>query len=161
MTEMILLSCSKQKQPGVDRAEEKYEPSPIFRKRRKLAWERADYWGILSAKHGYLRRWDAIKEYDTHISSRSPIWGAFVLQELLADLDYWGVDQVTVLAGRRYVDPLVTELEAHGYDVVDLHRGLMPGQRMAALDEAIQPGVQSNLIPDENEPSWNGPCTTE
>jgi len=145
MTEFVLVSCSKKKQEGIHRAEHKYEPSPIFRKRRQFARERGVEWGVLSAKYGYLRRWTAIPYYDQHIGDRTNIWGAFVLQDLLADLRYHDVDQVTILAGSEYVDPLVLELEARGYDVVDWGSGLRPGERMAALDDAVAPGEQVTL----------------
>lgn len=151
MTEFLLVSCSKSKQEGVHQASDLYEPSPIFRKRRRFAKQRGDYWGILSAKHGYLPPWKAIGNYERHISDRSPVWGAFVLQDLLRDLDYLNVETVTILAGSRYIEPLVCELEAHGYDVVDYNSGLRPGERMSALNDALAPGEQSKLATDGGE----------
>jgi len=145
MTEFVLVSCSKSKLTGTHRAEELYEPSDIFGKRRKFAEREGVAWGILSAKYGYLRSWGSIDSYDKHISERTPVWGAFVLDNLLADLDYLDVDRVTVLAGRRYTEPLVSELEAQGYDVLDYNRGLRPGERKQALKEANAPGEQTTL----------------
>ena len=152
--EFVLVSCSKSKQDGTHRACDLYEPSPIFRKRVRFAENRDVEWGILSAKYGYLRRWEATPYYQTHINERSGVWGAFVLRDLLDDLDYYGVEQVTILAGSGYVDPLVGPLESRGYDVVDWNRGKMPGERMAALDEANRPGEQltvGNLAADGGE----------
>ena len=148
MTEFVLVSCSKSKLDGTHRAEYLYDPSDIFEKRRTFAEREAVEWGVLSAKYGYLRSWEAIGSYDKHISDRTPVWGAFVLGDLLADLEYLDVDQVTVLAGRRYVDPLVAELEARGYDVLDYNRGLRPGERKRALKKANAPGEQATLVPD-------------
>lgn len=145
MTEFVLISCSKSKQKGVHQARDLYEPSPIFRKRRRFAEERGDRWGILSAEHGYLPPWQAIGDYERHISNRSQVWGAFVLGDLLRDLNYHDVDTVTILAGGRYVEPLVCELEAHRYDVVDYNSGLRPGERMSALNDALARGEQTTL----------------
>ncbi|WP_440769913.1 DUF6884 domain-containing protein [Natronorubrum sp. DTA28] len=145
MTEIILVGCSKSKKEGTHLARDLYEPSPIFRKRRRLALQRADHWGVLSAKFGYLRPWDVTPSYDTHISERSPVWAAYVLEDLLRDLEFYDADQVTILAGKRYIEPLVTPLEAHGYKIADPHRGLRPGERMSSLDEAVTPGKQVTL----------------
>ena len=143
--EFVLVSCSKSKQDGTHCAGDLYEPSPIFRKRVRFAENRGAEWGILSAKYGYLRRWDATPYYQTHISERSGVWAAFVLRDLFGDLEHHGIEQVTILAGSGYVDPLVAPLESRGYDVVDWNHGKMPGQRMAALDEANRPGEQQTV----------------
>lgn len=148
MTDFVLVSCSKTKQAGTHLARNLYEPSPIFRKRRRFALARGDAWGVLSAKYGYLRPWAVTPYYERHITDRSPVWGAFVLEELLRDLEYFDVETVTILAGSGYVDPLVAELEAEGYDVVDWNRGKRPGERMQALDEALSPGEQTTLVAD-------------
>jgi hypothetical protein len=153
MTEFVLVSCSKTKQDGVHAARDLYNPSAIFRKRRRFARKRGDHWGILSAKFGYLRPWEAVEDYERHITDRSPVWGAFVLGDLLCDLEYLDVETVTILAGSNYVDPLVCELESNGYDVVDYNRGLRPGERMRALDKAVQPGEQTTLVADGG--AWN------
>lgn len=151
MTEFVLVSCSKSKLEGVHQAQDLYEPSPIFRKRRRFAKERGDRWGVLSAKHGYLPPWQATGDYECHISDRTPVWGAFVLRDLLRDLNYYDVETVTILAGSRYIEPLVCELEAHGYDVIDYNSGLRPGERMSALNNALAPGEQSTLVTDGGE----------
>ena len=142
-TEFVLAGCTKSKRDGVHLARDLYDESPTFRKRRRFAHEFAashDAWGILSAKYGFLRPWDIVPTYDTHISERTDVWAAFVLDDLLDALAYHDVDQVTILAGSKYVQPLVTPLEAHGYDVLDFNNGLMPGERMAALDAAVEEG---------------------
>lgn len=145
MTEVVLVSCSKSKLDGVHLARDLYDPSNIFPKRRRFARERGDHWGILSAKYGYLRPWDVIPDYERKITDRSDIWAAFVLDDLLDDLAYVDADQVTILAGSGYVDPLIEPLEARGYDVVDWNEGLRPGERMSALDDALAPGEQQTL----------------
>jgi len=151
MSDFVLVSCSKSKRDGVERAERLYEPSAIFRKRRKFAEREGDAWGVLSAKYGYLRSWEPVENYERHISERTSVWAAFVLGELLDDLEYHDAERVTILAGSRYVDPLVPELEAQGYDVVDYNRGLRPGERMSALNKANEPGEQTTLAADGGE----------
>ena len=142
--ELVLVSCSKSKQTGVHRAGDLYEPSAIFRKRRAFAHQRNAPWGILSAKHGYLRPWEATPEYNVHIDARTPAWAAVVLEGLLVDLRHYDAEQVTILAGSKYVDPLVAPLESRGYDVVDYNRGKMPGQRMAALNDVLSPDSETD-----------------
>lgn len=148
MTEVVLVSCSKSKQEGIHRASDLYEPSDIFQKRRTFTRQRGDHWGILSGQFGYLRPWDVVPYYQMHRNERSDVWGAWALHDLLDDLDYWDADQVTILAGSSYVDPLVVELEAHGYDVLDYNKGLRPGERKAALKDANQAGEQTTLTTD-------------
>lgn len=145
MTEMVLVSCSKSKRDGTHQARDLYDPSPIFRKRRRLAQQRGDHWGILSAKFGYLRPWDVIHSYDMHINDRSKVWAAFVLRDLLDDLRYYDADRVTILAGKDYADPLKEPLERRGCEVVDPYRGLRPGERMSELNDAVAPGRQATL----------------
>lgn len=144
MTEFALVSCSKSKLEGVHRAADLYEPSSVFRKRRTIG-QRADAWGVLSAKYGYLRPWDAIPGYEKKIQDRSSVWGAFVLADLLGDLEFHDVDVVKIFAGGGYVEPLVVELEARGYDVIDPHHGMMPGERESALKDMLKPGQQATL----------------
>jgi len=64
--------------------------------------------------------------------------GAVVLRNLVPDLKYYGADRVTILASSKCVDPIVAPVEARGYDVIDYDAGKMPGQRMAALDAAVE-----------------------
>ena len=148
MTEFYLISCSKSKLDGVHRAEDLYEPSDIFGKRQRKAIRDGVAYGVLSAKYGYLRSWDAIPTYEKHISERTKVWGAFVLRDLVRDLEYHDVDTVTILAGSRYIEPVVAELEARGYEVKDPNEGLRPGERKRALKEALAPGEQTKLVTD-------------
>lgn len=145
MTEVVLVSCSKSKRNGTHQARDLYEPSPIFRKRRKYALSNGGHWGVLSARYGYLRPWDIVPNYEMHITARTSIWGAFVLQDLLPDLQEYGAGIVTILAGRWYVDPIIDELTARGYRVNVPFDGLRPGERMSALNDTLVPGRQTTL----------------
>ena len=144
-TTVVLVSCSKSKRDGTHRAEDLYAPSDIFNKRVAFSNQEGDHWGVLSGKHAYLRPWDVVDSYDMHRKERSNIWAAFVLRDLLTDLEYWDADEVITLAAKDYVEPLVPELEARGYDVIDYNNGLRPGERKAALLDALQPGEQGTF----------------
>jgi len=80
-----------------------------------------------------------------HISERSPVWGAFVMAELLEALEYRDIETVIILAGSKYVEPLIAPLENAGYTVENPNEGLRPGERYSKLKEQLQPGVQSTL----------------
>jgi len=148
MTRFTLVSCSKSKQRGVHLARELYQPSRIFRKRVEHAKEYSDDWGILSAEYGFLHPTEAVPEYERKISSRNHAWGAVVLRKLLPVLELNDVDEVTILAGKQYIDPIRTELEDRGYEVNDPHAGLRPGERYSALCDALSPGKQADLSDD-------------
>ena len=134
----ILASCSKSKRDGVHQARNLYEPSPIFRKRRRFARKYGDAWGVLSARYGFLRPWDVTPTYNTHIRDRTPAWAVHVLGDLCPALSSHDTDRVVILAGSKYVAPLVAPLERRGYTVVDYNAGLRPGERMQALDAAVE-----------------------
>lgn len=142
---VVLAGCTKSKRDGTHLARDLYDESSIFRRRRDYADLEGDAWGVLSARYGYLRPTDVVPTYDTHISDRTAVWAAFVLEDLLADLAYLEADVVTILAGAGYVDPLVAPLEARGFDVVDWNRGKRPGEREKALKEALAPGQQATF----------------
>jgi hypothetical protein len=122
-----------------------YEPSDIFTKRRTFAQKYGDHWGILSGKYGYLRPWDTTPYYEMHRKERTGVWAAFVLEDLIPDLQYWDTDIVTILAGRKYVSPLRSELESRGFEICDYNEGLRPGERKASLKQANKPGKQATL----------------
>lgn len=106
-------------------------------------------WGILSAEHGLVRPEDWLEPYDTYIGNvDSEAWAEEVLDVLLDDLDRLDDPTVTIFAGSKYVDPLVPDLEAKGYEVLDPLRGLMPGERMSELDEMAAETEQTKLVTD-------------
>lgn len=140
-----LVSCSKSKQKGKHTAKELYTKSTIFNKRKEFAKKKGGKWGILSAKYGYLRPWECTPYYQKHISSRSEIWGGFVLQDLLSDLEFHNIEEVIILAGGKYVKPIKTELENQGYTINDWNEGKMSGERLHALKEELTPGTQTTF----------------
>lgn len=147
MTEVVLVGCTKTKREHPAEARDLYDESPLFRKRRRVARIRGDWWNILSAEHGLVRPENWLEPYDTYIGNvDSEAWAEKVLATLLDDLARHDDPTVTIFAGKKYVDPLVPELEAEGYEVLDPLRGLMPGQRMSKLDDMAEETQQATLV---------------
>jgi len=141
----VLVGCTNSKRDGTHLARDIYDESSVFRKRRAVTQRDGDCWGILSAKYGFLRPHDWIPNYDTHISERSPVWGAFVLEDLLPFLSHHAVGTVSIYAGQRYINPIQAALEERGYDIAIPNKGLRPGERRAALKEELMAGDQATL----------------
>jgi len=147
MTDVVLVGCTKTKREYPAEARDLYDESPLFRKRRCVARLRGDWWGILSAEHGLVRPENWLEPYDTYIGNvDSEGWAEKVLDVLLDDLARHDDPSVRIFAGKKYVDPLVPDLEAEGYEVLDPLRGLMPGQRMSKLDDMAEETEQSTLV---------------
>lgn len=128
---IVLVGCTKQKRDGTHKARDLYDESPLFRKRRVYA-DRFE-WYILSAKYGLIWPEAEVETYDTHITEVDETeWAESVLERLdnMVSRD----DEVRILAGKAYVDPLTPGLEAKGVDVIDVNRGLMPGERLQKLN---------------------------
>ena len=147
MTDVVLVGCTKTKRDYSAEARDLYDESPLFRKRRRVARIRGDWWGILSAEHGLVRPENWLDPYDTYIGNvDSEAWGEKVLDVLLDDLARHDDPSVTIFAGKKYVDPLVPGLEAEGYEVLDPLCGLIPGQRMSKLDDMAEETEQATLV---------------
>lgn len=145
MTEWVLAGCVKGKADHRAPAQYLYT-SPLFQKRRRAAEARGDGWGILSAEYGYVPPNEVIDPYDTHISDVDvEEWRQRALGYLPRVLEANDVTQVTILAGSKYVDPLVADLEALGVDVVDPCRGLRPGERQQKLEELARVAENNRL----------------
>jgi hypothetical protein len=88
-------------------------------------------WYILSAKFGLLPPEKNVEPYDE-----------FGVDEQTAksaanDLERLGVDEVVVIAGRKYTAELIPELETRGIDVIEKCAGLSIGKRMSRLNTLI------------------------
>jgi len=134
---VILVSCSKQKQPGRHPAYLLYN-STWFNLARAYADANRDCaWFILSAKYHLLKPETAIEAYDQTLHQMSQTqrlaWAEKVRDELLGAVAIW--NQIEVLAGRLYRDPLVKLLKAAGYEVSEPLAGLGIGQQQQWLKE--------------------------
>lgn len=137
--------------------------SNYFRLKREYA-ERMSYsWSILSAKHGTLNPFVRCKPYDVQLTSSGfageggPVfetvedWAFDVAEETEASLNYFEncdahppIEQIVVLAGKAYVDPLREDLiEVAGWFDVEVQfpfdetSGI--GDQMAWLKEHTDP----------------------
>jgi len=125
---MILIQCTDSKRDEPAKARDLYDESTLFRAMRDYATAKNDEWYILSAKHGLVHPDTELEPYDAFGLSETQ---ATQIAETLSEL---GVSTVEVVAGKKYIDPLVSALENHGIDVINNFTGLKIGERMAKLN---------------------------
>ena len=86
-----------------------------------------DDYRILSAKHGLVHPEAELEPYDEFGLSEKQ---AETIAATLADA---GIDTVTIVAGKKYTNPLTPELEQRGVVVVEICRGMEIGNRISRL----------------------------
>ena len=128
--------------------------STYFRKKREYAAHMGEYWRILSAKAGLYHPYCTLKPYDVALTpsgfapaDEAPFdsveaWAADVIESLDETLSYLessnnrGVDEIVVLAGKPYVDPL-----REGFrDLTMQHPGLrvrLPFEQTSGIGEQM------------------------
>lgn len=128
---LTLVGCGNAKVDLSDREAEtipaaKLYSSSYFRLKREYAERQSDSWLILSALHGLLSPWEPIESYDVSLT-RSGFSGRD--EPRYASIDHWAtavdldlcdviealfpdLDELVVLAGQAYVEPLRPALEA-------------------------------------------------
>ena len=128
---MALIQCTKSKRDERSPASDLYDESQLFRKMRSYVQAAGLEWYVLSAKYGLLPPEKNIEPYDEFgINEQTAISAANELERL-------GVDEVEVIAGRKYTAELIPELERRGIDVIEKCAGLSIGKRMARLNTLI------------------------
>lgn len=129
---IVLVGCGKAKQAGVHEARDLYT-SNFFLMKRRYAESVGDEWYILSAKEGLTDPDGLVACYDMtmgDVDSRE--WGARVLDQLP---DVTG-DEVIVLAGPDYANPIVGGIEEQGASEVRVPtEGMEIWERMEWLAE--------------------------
>lgn len=120
--DVILIGCTKLKRAERAAARDLYDPSDLFRRRRRYAEASGVPWAVLSARHGVIEPGWEIEPYDFTIRQRLAadwkpgLWAHGVLAKCF------------LLAGRqavklpdaqyaRFVEPLTIEIHA-GIDYV-------------------------------------------
>lgn len=120
--DVILIGCTKAKRTERSAARDLYDPSDLFRRRRRYAEASGVPWAVLSARHGVLDPDQVADPYDFTIKQRMTEawapkpWAVGVIQRCFR------------LAGRhavkppgeeyaRFVEPLTVEIHA-GVDYV-------------------------------------------
>lgn len=126
-----LIQCTKSKRNERSPASKLYDESQLFRKMKSYVQAAGLEWYVLSAKYGLLPPERNVAPYDE-----------FGVDEQTAksaanDLERLGVDEVEVIAGRKYTAELIPELERRGIDVIEKCAGLSIGKRMARLNTLI------------------------
>lgn len=169
-TRLALVGCGKQKREVTGHpnyADNHYRAAVLytsvyFALKREYAERMCEYWYVLSAKHGLYHPFCIMKPYDVQLTQSGfagdddpefdtvDAWADAVLKQLDDKLEYLAnsdgndaVDEIVVLAGRAYVEPLRDGLEALDVAVrypFDSTSGI--GEQMAWLDKAT----------DETEP---------
>jgi cytoplasmic iron level regulating protein YaaA (DUF328/UPF0246 family) len=134
MPTICLVSCSARKLDGRHPAKDLYA-SDLFCKSRCYAEHNSDRWFILSAKYGLLRPDDLVESYNVTLQTM-PIaarreWTARVFSDLQSVLS--PRDRIVSLAGERYMEFLIPNLEAHGVQVSRPMEGLRIGEQLRWL----------------------------
>ena len=112
--------------------------SNYFKLKREYAERMGRTWSILSAKYGLIDPWALCPPYDVRLTASGfageddalfdtiDEWGQSVMESIEAEITYAErsisedtVDEIVVLAGKNYVNPIRDELEELGteYDV--------------------------------------------
>jgi hypothetical protein len=131
---LCLISCVSRKKAGIHPARDIYD-SALFRKARAYAERHADEWFILSAKHGLLSPETPIRAYNVTLN-RMPAaarrkWADRVLRDLRSALR--PRDRVVILAGKRYREFLLDEMERMCAGVTVPMEGLGIGRQLQWL----------------------------
>jgi len=125
---VTLIQCTNSKRLEKAPAKNLYDESTYFNAMRAYAEAKNDPWYILSAKHGLVHPEQELHPYDEF--GLSDAQG----REIAGKLSEFGVDTVEIVAGKKYVEPLVPALEAEGIAVRDEFAGLKIGERAAKLN---------------------------
>ena len=131
---LVLVSCTKSKLDRLAPARDLY-CSPAFRLKRAMIERAGAPWAILSAKHGLVDPSTVIEPYNVTLVGMGVAarreWSRRVFVDLLPLAREHG--RVLVLAGKSYVEYLVTPMLAEGIDVSLPLKGLSQGRQLAWL----------------------------
>ncbi|QZP37098.1 DUF6884 domain-containing protein [Halobaculum magnesiiphilum] len=162
----VLVGCGAAKRDERSEARDLYT-STYFAKKRAYAETVGDEWAILSAEHGLVEPDAEIDPYETHIDDLDDHRLNQLAHRIGMELIEWLVargadtgDEIIVLAGRSYVDPLRERETFHAgiepsvsfpFEQLDLG-GI--GEQMSWLGERVAAATaeQSTLITDGGEP---------
>jgi cytoplasmic iron level regulating protein YaaA (DUF328/UPF0246 family) len=139
MRKIVLVSCVGKKMLYTNRAADLYQ-STWFKKARAYAEMIGDQWYILSALYGLIPPGQAIEPYDLTLNTMSKpfrqVWAKKVLAAVESELDPLR-DELIILAGKRYREFLVPQLEAAGFTIHIPMEGLKIGQQLQWLSSEM------------------------
>ena len=124
-----LIQCTKSKRDEAAPARNLYDESTYYCKMKEFAEANGRQWYILSAKHGLLHPNTVVEPYDDFGLSESQAQG---IATKLVEKD---VTHVDIVAGKKYTESLIPELEARGIEVKEYCKGLSIGKRMERLSK--------------------------
>lgn len=143
---MIVVGCGKAKLDHAAPASDLYTGS-LFRAARRYAEASKATWGVLSAAHGLIRPTLIVRPYDQVLGLRGEALRSWARKaacqiEQVRDREQtswlvpWG--PVELLAGKRYVEPLASELDSLGIEWLAPLEGLGIGHRLQWLKCAAE-----------------------
>lgn len=132
---LYLVACVKTKRKSRTPAKDLYVSS-LFTKSRAYVESRHGRWRILSAKHGLVDPDRVIGPYELTLNTMGIAdrrkWATGVLEKLSK------VDpqprQIVMLAGTRYREHLIPELQRRGIEIIIPMEGLAFGEQLSWLD---------------------------
>lgn len=136
MSDIGLVSCTKNKREGRSKPAELYMESALFKKARKYVEANHDDWYILSAKHHLLDPdGPAIEPYDETLSGASVDMKREWAQKVYYQLQREGLladgNRLVFHAGRDYYDELLPLIEDTGVQTETPTDGLLFGKTLA------------------------------
>ncbi|MCI0713441.1 MAG: hypothetical protein L0154_25010 [Chloroflexi bacterium] len=138
MSKIGLVSCAKRKLSYPAPASDLYSSVP-FKKARRYVEKHCDRWFILSAKHGLLHPDDVIEPYDVTLNTMPAAnrrqWAQRVLPEIYTTTN--AGDVLVFLAGEKYREYLIPEIEKRGYRIEVPMQGLRSGKQLQWLDKNL------------------------
>lgn len=142
MTEIGLVSCTKQKREEPSTPGELYTPSAYYRKMRAYCEENHDRWYILSAKYGMLEPYgEPIEPYNETLRNftvgEKREWAESVFKQLEAKESLEKDSTLFIHAGKDYYGELLPLLERTGAKVKTPTEGLGLGEKMAWYNDRI------------------------
>jgi len=137
---VALVGCASQKLKREAPARELYI-STLFKKASAYAEREADHWFILSAKHGLVHPDQMLEPYNMKLGTKEagPIhaWGKRVRFQLNEWVDAPAIEELLLLAGSQYDVAGGTPSDPVPWTVVDPMKGMMIGQRLQFLTNAL------------------------
>jgi hypothetical protein len=154
---LVIVGCGAAKRDTETEARDLYT-STYFKKKRAYAETIGDDYRILSAEHGLVAADDVLAPYETHIDDLDDreldALAHSVGMELINTCVFEEFDEVRVLAGKSYLDPL-REREAFATAPATVRFPLQEadcggiGEQMQWLDERVAAyGEQQRLVTD-------------
>jgi len=136
---LYLVSCVGQKRDNPSPAKDLYTSS-WFRKARAYVESMESRWYILSAEYGLLAPERMVEPYEKTLNTMGirarRLWAARVFPELQAV----GIanSRLSFLAGQRYREFLVPQLQGQGVEVEIPMEGLRIGEQLRWLGEQVR-----------------------